>query len=102
MLGARCTKYQLEPAPLPSVSTSLLQRQALRVREGHGLGDRLDDAGAHDLIGCLGGLAAAGRPKMRDRLAERGQNRPRALKASASATDHDGQRRIARAFDCRR
>ncbi len=42
-----------------------IERQALRPRERHRFGNRLDDAGTHDLVGGLRGLAAAGRAEMR-------------------------------------
>jgi hypothetical protein len=99
MLGARCTKYQLEPAPLPSVSTSCVSGKPCGMREGHGFGDRLDDAGAHDLIGRLRGLAAADRSKMRNRLAECGEDRPRALEGLRVSSYHDDESCVACAFD---
>ena len=77
MFGARCTKYQLEPAPLPRVSTSSSSGRPCGLRECHGLGDRLDDAGAHDLIGRLGGLAAADRAEVGDGLAHGRKHRLR-------------------------
>ena len=76
----------------------LLERQALRAREGHRLGDGFNDAGAHDLVGCLGGLAAAGRTEVRDGLAHGGKYGLRALEGFLAATGHDGQRAVASAF----
>ena len=99
MFGARCTKYQLEPAPLPSVS-SARRAAALAPREGHGLGAGLDDAGAHDLVGGLGGLAGAARRRNASMvLPMRCEHRPRALERPRVAADHDGERAVLRAFD---
>ena len=79
MKGARLTKYQLEPAPLPRMSITRFERQAFGMRERHGFADRLDDAGAHDLIGGLGRLTGAARSDVGDRLAQLFQNRLRAI-----------------------
>ena len=75
MFGARCTKYQLEPAPAPSVDDHAIERQPVRAGEGHGLGAGADDAGAHDLVGGLGRLAGAARTEMLDGLAHRREHR---------------------------
>src|SRR5207302_1814084 len=77
----------------------LLERQSLRPCESHRLGDRLDDAGAHDLIGGLGGLTRAGGAEVRDGAAERLEEGPRELEARGRAAGHDGELRIARALD---
>ena len=79
MFGARCTKYQLEPAPAPSVSHHAIERQAVRAGESHGLGAGADDAGAHDLVGGLGRLAGARRSEMLDGLAHGREHRSRAF-----------------------
>ena len=79
MKGARLTKYQLEPAPLPNTSITRSRRQAFRVRKRHGFADRLDDAGAHDLIGGLRRLAGAARAHVGDGLAHFFQDRLRAV-----------------------
>src|SRR4029077_19300454 len=76
-----------------------IEGQALGARESHGFGDRLDDARAHDLVGCLGGLTRAYGPEVGDGAAERLQYRLRALERLGLAADHDGERAIARAFD---
>src|SRR5205085_1022179 len=52
----------------------LVERQTLRARERHRFGHGLDDAGAHDLVRRLRGLATAGWTEVRDGLAERGQD----------------------------
>ena len=85
MFGARCTKYQLEPAPAPSVDDHAVQRQPVRAGEGHGLGAGADDAGAHDLVGGLGGLAAAARAEMLDGLAHGREHRTRRVEGRAFA-----------------
>src|SRR4029077_17226315 len=52
-----------------------IEGQALGAGESHGFGDRLDDARAHDLVGCLGGLTRAYGPEVGDGAAERLQYR---------------------------
>ena len=88
MFGARCTKYQLEPAPAPSVDDHALERQLVRAGEGHGLGAGADDAGAHDLVGGLGGLAGARRAEVLDGLAHGGEHRARALRRPRGRRPH--------------
>ena len=52
-----------------------LERQLVRARERHGLRAGADDAGAHDLVGGLGGLAGARGTEMFDGLAHRREDR---------------------------
>ncbi len=75
-----------------------IERQALRARERHRFGDRLDDPGAHDLVGGFRGLAAARRAEMGDGLAHRTEDRLRAFEGRDVTADHDGERRIPRTF----
>ncbi len=77
----------------------LRQRQTLRPGECHGLCHRLDDAGAHDLVGGLGGLAGTGRPEVRDRAAHRLQCGLRPGKSRIGSPRHDRERAVARTFD---
>ena len=85
MFGARCTKYQLEPAPAPERRHHAIQRQPVRAGEGHGLGAGANDAGTHDLVGGLGRLAGTCRTEMLDGLAHGGENRSRAFEGRAFA-----------------
>src|SRR6185312_2754928 len=76
----------------------LLEGQPLGPRERHCLGDRLDDAGAHDLVGGLRRLATAGGAKMGDRAAHGLEHRPGTLEGLAGAAGHDGERSLPRPF----
>ncbi len=75
-----------------------VERQPLRLREGHGLGNGLDDSRAHDLVGGFGRLAAAGVAEVGDGLAERRKYRTRTLERFCAAADHDGERGVAGSF----
>jgi hypothetical protein len=89
MLGARFTKYQVD---------DLIERQALRAREGHGLGDGADDPCAHDLVGGLGGLAGADRTEQTQGLAHRREYGSRAREIRVCAATHDRESALAGAL----
>jgi hypothetical protein len=69
------------------------------LRECHRLGDGLDDAGAHDLVGRLGGLSGAVRAEVRDGPAHGLEHGAGARERGRRPADHDGERAVARAFD---
>ena len=78
---------------------NLIERQPLGTSKGHRFGHGFDDAGAHDLVGCLRCLTAAGRAEVRDGLAHGAQDRLRLSKGFWCATRHDGESRFLGAFD---
>ena len=63
MYGARCTKYQLEPAPSPSVAITCVSGSPSAFAKAMASATA-DDAGTQDLIGGLGGLAAPFGPRV--------------------------------------
>jgi len=99
MFGARCTKVPARARPVAEGLDQAVERQALGLGEGHRLGHRLDDAGAHDLVGGLGGLARAAPPEMRDRAAHGREHRTGAFERLGGTADHDRELAVARALD---
>ena len=96
------------PAPVledPALGHAAAERRrdGLRVearlhREDHPLGDAEVDAGDHDLVHGLDGLARARRAEVGDGRAHRGQDRPGALDVVGLAADEDREGRLAGAF----
>ena len=76
-----------------------IERQLVRAGERHGFGAGADDAGAHDLVGGLGGLAGARGTEMFDGLAHGREDRARAFESGGVTARHDGERAVLRAFD---
>ena len=76
-----------------------IERQLVRARERHGFGAGADDAGAHDLVGGLGGLAGTRGTEMFDGFAHRGEDRARGFESGGVTARHDGERAFLRTFD---
>ncbi|MEJ0007905.1 MAG: hypothetical protein WDM77_16460 [Steroidobacteraceae bacterium] len=68
------------------------------LREGHGFTHGLDNAGTHDLIGCLGRLAGTDGTEVRHGPTHGREHRLCAGKACGLTATHDGKGGIARAF----
>jgi type IV pilus assembly protein PilE len=77
----------------------LVQRQLMRLGKSHGFGDRLDDPGAHDLVGGFRGLTVAAATEVGDGPPQRRQDRLGARECRGVTAAHHGQGAIPGALD---